>query len=177
MCADGVGKHSGSDLQKVQRDTLCRSRLAGLLSRRNTASHRCKYGSGRSPSTVLRDGGAPCFSPLHLLSFLKEKSGPRGQSRKRRRQKDRDMLPTVALSTSGIRVKALPFLSLSAPLICVIWYALNYTSKKIIVNHCNYQKLVYSSDVKIDIGELTGQWAERGLIPSRPGYLIWIMPT
>ena len=37
-----------------------------------------------------------------------------------KRQKDRDMLPTVALSTSGIRVKALPFLSLSAPLICVI---------------------------------------------------------
>ena len=94
-----------------------------------------------------------------------------------KRQKDRDMLPTVSLSTSGIRVKALPFLSLSAPLICVTWYALNYTSKKIIVNHCNYLKLVYSSDVKIDIGELTGQWAERGLRPSRPGYLIWIMPT
>ena len=94
-----------------------------------------------------------------------------------KRQKDRDMLPTVALSTSGIRVKALPFLSLSAPLICVIWYASNYTSKIFNVNHCNYLKLVYSSDVKIDIGELTGQWAERGLRPSRPGYLIWIMPT
>ena len=118
------------------------------------------------------------FLPV-CISFLlkKKKSGPRGQSRKRKRRKYRDMLPTVALSTSGIRVKALPFLSLSAPLICFIWYALNYTSKKFIVNHCNYRKLVYSSDVKIDIGELTGQWAERGLRPSRPGYLIWIMPT
>ena len=55
-----------------------------------------------------------------------------------KRQKDRDMLPTVALSTSGIRVKALPFLSLSAPLICVTWYALNYTSKK---NYCQSLQL------------------------------------
>ena len=118
------------------------------------------------------------FFPSASPFFFKRKNQDRMDSpEKVKRQKDRDMLPTVALSTSGIRVKALPFLSLSAPLICVIWYALNYTSKKIIVNHCNYLKLVYSSDVKIDIGELTGQWAERGLRPSRPGYLIWIMPT
>ena len=132
---------------------------------------------GAPPQPCSETAERRVFPVCISFLFLKEKSGPRGQSRKRRRHKDRDMLPTVALSTSGIRVKALPFLSLSAPLICVIWYASNYTSKIFNVNHCNYLKLVYSSDVKIDIGELTGQWAERGLTPSRPGYLIWIMPT
>ena len=173
MCADGVGKQSGSDLQKVQRDTLCRSRLAGLLSRRNTASHRCKYGSGRSPSTVLRDGGAPCFSCLHLPSCLKEKSGPYGQPRKGKAAKR----PRYA-SYGGIvhvRYKG-QGAAFSQPVGSPdLWF--HYTSKIFNVNYCNYRKLVYSSDVKIDIGELTGQWAERGLRLSRPGYLIWIMPT
>ena len=54
-----------------------------------------------------------------------------------KRQKDRDMLPTVALSTSGIRVKALPFLSLSAPLIGVILRIELYIKK----NYCQSLQL------------------------------------
>ena len=54
-----------------------------------------------------------------------------------KRQKDRDMLPTVALSTSGIRVKALPFLSLSAPLICVTLRIELYIKK----NYCQSLQL------------------------------------
>ena len=58
-CSEGIGRN--------------RSRLAGLLSRRNTASHRCVFGpgTGRSPSARSRKTGAPqVFSLTH--PFFKE---------------------------------------------------------------------------------------------------------
>ena len=59
------GPQTGSGNPKVG-SLPVRSRLTGLLSRRNTASHRCVSGTGtgRSPSARSRSGtGAPRFSP------------------------------------------------------------------------------------------------------------------
>jgi hypothetical protein len=91
-----------------------RSRLAGLLSRRNTASHRCNLpDTGRSPSVRSRSAGN--LSPLCTLPLLKDKKreSPDGFSRKKR-----FALPTVALPTSGKGSKPLLPLSLltQAPL-------------------------------------------------------------
>ena len=54
----GTGVHSACGWK-------LRSRLPGLLSRRNTASHRCVFGpdTGRSPSVRSRFPGTPLSSP------------------------------------------------------------------------------------------------------------------
>ena len=96
-----------------------RSRLTGLLSRRNTASHRCSPGpgTGRSPSARSRPkAGAPALPPSLFETWsLQSKRGHPMGAPVHLLPGRAGLLPTVALPTSGERVEAMSASSQPAP--------------------------------------------------------------